>query len=156
MDSQLGWDGRLSFPGRCWHWFWCWAAHQADTWQGVSVAGCSRQSHSALGPTSPWTESTENNNHIVCCLERTLYLYSLLSNKRNCVTETIGYLRKDLIANCRLLKVIDKVLHLKERVANDWHSWHAIIQLTCCNRFSLVALSFEEKSLTTQGTIFFW
>ena len=37
-----------------------------------------------------------------------------------------------------------------------WIKCYCLVSLTCCSRFSLVALSLEEKSLTTQGTIFFW
>ena len=43
-----------------------------------------------------------------------LYLYSLFSDERNCVTKTVGNLREDLVTNGGLLKVIDKVLHLKQ------------------------------------------
>ena len=42
-----------------------------------------------------------------------MYLYSLFSDERNCITEAIGNLREDLITDGGLLKMVYEVFHLK-------------------------------------------
>lgn len=87
-----------------------------------------------------------------------VYLYSLFPDERHRVTEAVGYLREDLITDGGLLKMVYKVLHLQQPHAVNFNKTESLgisTFLTCCSRFSLVALSLEENSLTTHGTIFF-
>ena len=44
-----------------------------------------------------------------------MYLYSLFSDQRHSVTEAIGNLRKDLITDGGLLKMVYEMLHLKSQ-----------------------------------------
>ena len=99
------------------------------------------------------------------------YPDSLFPERWHSVSEAVGYVRKDLLSDCGGLEVVNELVQLqrgrewreggregKERGKETYN--HSIDQptdlLTCCKRLRRVALSFEEKSFTTHGTIFFW